>query len=124
LFFIPEKNTTPVILFWFSENEGVSTSEKEGFYPVTVEITNYEINDEISRFYNRQTEFSPKYRGLYYRIPGQANMKIFADGVCYLNDVFTVPQFGHLNFIDEQLMKNKNLQISFDKNSGALRSIK
>jgi len=114
-----------IVLFHLSDEYGIMDEENADTEPVYCHIINSNNTSEIERFYNRQTELKnkDKNKGLFYRIPGYATVRILHDDIKYVEQIMMIPQCGQLNYLPAKLFKNKSLKVIFDENSGSVKSI-
>ncbi len=125
--YTPEGNVKEkkIVLFHLSDEFGIVEEERSDSQPVYLLLTNNSITSEIDSFYNRQTELKKKdkNKGLFYRIPGYASVKVIYDDMQYVEQVVMVPQYGVLNYLPANMFKSKSLKILFDENSGSVKTI-
>lgn len=114
-----------IVMFYLSDEFGVVENEISDSEPIYCLLINHGVTSEITRFYNRQTELTKKdkNKGLFYRIPGYASIKIVHDDIQYAEQIIMVPQCGYINYLPSKLFKNKTLNIIFDENSGSVKTI-
>lgn len=92
--------------------------------PVSVNITNLQ-SLSLKSFLKNKNNLNKKSnsKGLFFRVPAIANINVFIDKKSFFNQNFIVPQFGHLDFLPEKILKNKKINIIFDENFGSIQSI-
>ncbi|MDD3741184.1 MAG: DUF4831 family protein [Bacteroidales bacterium] len=114
-----------IVMFYLSDEFGIVENEISNSEPVYCLLINRGNTAEIDRFYHRQTELAKKdkKKGLFYRIPGYASIKIVHDDIHYAEQIIMVPQCGYINYLPSKLFKNKALNIIFDENSGSVKTI-
>ena len=123
--FVPEKQLEKkdIILFWFSEEEGISKNETALSRPIYLNCEALPQTKTVESFYKQQNEYKPKYNGLYYRIPGKCRI-IIKDGEYIMsNDIFDVAQFGLLNSLPINMFKKSSPSILYVINSGSIINI-
>ncbi len=95
--------------------------------PVQVyfELTKNQKHSKISNFYKNKANSTKanKPQGLYYRIPGNATIKVKVENVDYYKANVVVPQFGQIEYLPIKMFKNKKLKIIFNENYGSIQSI-
>lgn len=114
-----------IVLFYLSDEFGIVEDEVSDSEPVYCLLINHANTSETDRFYNRQSELTKKdkNKGLYYRIPSYASIKIVHDELQLAEQILMVPQCGYINYLPSKLFKNKALKIIFDENSGSVKTI-
>ncbi len=116
------------ILFYLSNEFGIQNNTDADYaaQPVELVLVSDQTQKNLAEFYDRQTELKQKTKkfGLFYRIPSTAILKVVCADHTYYETKVMVPQFGYINFLPAKLMKNKNLKIEFDEQTGSIISIK
>lgn len=123
VYYVPQKDDQNTILFWISDNDGVSFEKNDDAKQVSILTKNMHLTDETARFYKKQNDLKSKYTGFYYRIPGKAEVKINMDGENLFNGTYDVAQMGTLNWLDAKMLRKKKLHIAIDPILGSLRFI-
>ena len=123
---IPENNgykSTNVTMFYLSDEYGILEQQQENAKPIILNIENIETTQIVESFYKQQLELKEKNKGLYYRIPGTANVSVVFDNIKITKKHLVIPQLGHINYLSSKIFDNKNLKIMFDQKSGSITRI-
>ncbi|MCA1918002.1 MAG: DUF4831 family protein [Flavobacterium piscis] len=116
------------ILFYLSNEFGIQNNIDADYaaQPVELILASDQNQKSLAEFYNRQTELKQKTKkfGLFYCVPSTATLKVVCADHTYFENKYIVPQFGYINYLPAKLMKNKNLKIEFDEQTGSIISIK
>jgi len=116
------------ILFHLSNEFGIQNNTDADYaaQPVELILVSDQTQKSLTEFYDRQTELKQKTKkfGLFYRVPSTATLKVVCADHTYYETKVIVPQFGYINYLPAKLMKNKNLKIEFDEQTGYVISIK
>jgi hypothetical protein len=124
--FTPDKQIEDkkIILFWFSEEDGISKEETAVSRPINLTCKALPQTTTVDVFYKQQQEFEPKYNGFYYRIPGKCRLTIMDADYCFADQRFDVAQYGIINSLPCQMFKKTSPVILFDANYGSIINIK
>jgi hypothetical protein len=122
----PNKNLKEdkILMFHLSNELGILENPSENSQPVYLAINKIDLTNEIELLYDRRSGTSEKTKGLYYRIPGHANISVVYEDMVYSQKHIIVPQYGMINYLPSSMFKNKKLQIIFDEKYGSIKSIK
>jgi len=120
-----DKIDDKVLLFYISDESGISKDETPDSEPVYLKTHNCGVMSELTAFYNRQEDLNEKEKakGLFYRIPGHGSFVVELDGHEYAKQVFTIPQYCIINNLPAKMFKNKHLKILFDIENGSIERI-
>lgn len=127
--YIPEKESVnKIMLFKFSEQNGIYSTENLTGTPVYLEIVSENNTQNIFNYQksikNYESLKKIKYnKGIYYRVPEKALVKVnYKNFILAQKNIF-IPQLGTIENLPAQLFKNNNLIIDFYPNLGSIKKI-
>jgi len=117
-----------VILFKFSQRNGLLPAENIYGTPVYFKISSNDLAANISDYnYNlnlsQQMNRKPLNKGLYYRIPKQASVKLVFNSQVVSETKMFVAQHGTIQYLPANFFKNPNLKIDFYPELGSIKSV-
>ncbi|MBN2662328.1 MAG: DUF4831 family protein [Bacteroidales bacterium] len=117
-----------IILFKFSQSSGLLPADNIYGTPVYFQIASNNKSTNISNYnYNSYllTQVNKKslYKGLYYRIPQQATVKLVFNSQIISEKNMYIAQHGTVQFLPANIFKNPNLKIKFYPELGSIESI-
>ncbi len=128
--YIPEPNifSKKIILFKFSKNSGVLPSDNLYGVPVFFEIIADNYSQNINDFQQQQFLFEEMkkektQKGLYYRIPEKASIRVLFNSRIISQKSIFVAQLGVVDALPASLF-NDNIKIEFYPNLGSIKNIK
>lgn len=122
--FIPGKKqlNESTILFRFSKQNGpLDKSSSEGT-PVLIQISNLQNTSVIDSLYQNNSKLQSSNKGLVYRIPGRAKIKLSINKEILAEKVSMVAQYGSLHSLSSKILKNTNI-ILFYPELGSIKSL-
>lgn len=124
--FVPEKQieNKKIILFWFSEENGISKEETAVSRPIHLVCEALPQTKPVDAFYNQQQNYNPKHNGFYYRIPGKSKLSIIDGDYYMVNQIYEVAQYGIINALPCKMFKKTSPAILYDTNSGSIINIR
>jgi hypothetical protein len=128
--FVPEepRKRTQSILFRFSEQNGIVDNSDISGMPVIVEIESYENLKQLEQFKKRQfylenaANKNEIEKGLYYRIPEMAVVRLIKNDRILQEDKIQVAQFGSIQSLPLKYLTG-DYAISFYPDLGSIKSI-
>lgn len=128
--YTPENNVyqQSVILFKFSQNSGLLPADNIYGTPVYFKISSNNKSSNISNYnYNSnllaQVSRKTLNKGLFYRIPQQATVKLVFNSQIISEKNMYIAQHGTVQFLPANIFKNPNLKIKFYPELGSIESI-
>ncbi len=121
--FVPEnKKAKPYLLFKMSTKQGIINKNSKSGTAYYISVIPGNHTDIIKKM--QQSGTQKYYKGLIYRIPEASKVTIFEERkkIAEKNNVM-ISQFGALNLIPANIIKQKNVEINFFHKTGALKSI-
>lgn len=110
------------VFFRFSKERGVLPKSDLSGQPITIDVIKSDLLSEKQSYLNTTINQIPEKRGMYYRLPGQADIRLM-DGINQLAGTrIPLAQFGNVVPIPENLL-NGSYKIEFHNNTGAIKSI-
>jgi hypothetical protein len=121
-FFPGEKTVKGEVFFRYSEDRGVLPKSDLSGRPITIEVN--KIENLAGKQSGLRTSDNPNAgkSGVYYRIPGMAEVRIMDGGTQLAGARMSIAQFGTTAPIPEDLLDG-TFRIEFHTNSGAVKSI-
>ena len=123
--YIPENKNfkEEKILFNFTKSKGIDTHIEDAEMPVILELFPDNTFSPIAKFSNiLLSEDKKKQKGIYYRIPGNAQIKIMLGNKIITQKKITIAQYGTINYLPASIFK-KDVNIEFYHETGALKKI-
>jgi hypothetical protein len=128
--FVPEepRKRTQSILFRFSEQNGIVDNSDISGMPVIVEIESYENLKQLEQFKKRQfylenaANKNEIEKGLYYRIPEMAVVRLIKNDRILQEDKIQVAQFGSIQSLPLKYLTG-DFTIRFYPDLGSIKSI-
>jgi len=119
--YIPEsaENSVTLPLFRFSEKDGVTDTVSSKGGSVYLNINRSGNTNPISDFIDKKLNIKKKIHGFYYRIPEYGKVSIIYNDKEKTEANILINQFGAIT----ELPSDKNLNILFYPNSGAIKSV-
>lgn len=119
--YVPGNDLTPVELFIFSEEKGISDNNEYQGVPVYIEITKEGNTDSLDSFLSRNKENEKLKNGIFYRIPDYAIINIRMDNRIIASARLLIAQYGTITALPARIFKNKSIE--FYPQYGSLKSI-
>lgn len=117
--FVPEPATaaSPQVLFHFSAHEGVSTGDRPGSVPVTIQVRRDQTTGPLSPLLQRTPLARSGQKGFHYRIPEHGTVVIREGNTLRAEARMLVNQYGVVTWLPPHEM-----EIEFYPNTGSIRS--
>ncbi|MBU0763611.1 MAG: DUF4831 family protein [Bacteroidetes bacterium] len=112
-----------IVLFRFSKEEGIITQDDTKGRPVAIEVTKAGNTGQIVQMIQNQEKLKEIKKGLYYRVPDNAVVRILDDATVLASKQIPVAQFGAVNVLPAKTFKKEGLVIEFYTEYGSIRSI-
>lgn len=122
--FVPEKEMNREILFRFSQRLGLVDANDLAGSPVYVTLTDLKtvpepVVDEKAEKKKKKTE-----TGVYYNVPGRAELKVFTPETTYATQEISMGQFGNVELLSNVLFdKDAKTKITFYQSNGGIQHI-
>jgi len=125
--FVPENSNkgTPSILFYFSEEKGISESSDAKAKAVIIAFNEIEINKPVEEFYYKQSTLkkpASTKTGLFYRLPDDVIVKIIYNDKTVIDKQMIIAQYGSILTLPSGILKN-NTSIEFYPEYGSIKRI-
>lgn len=121
--FVPgQKTAKGEVFFRFSDDRGVLPKSDLSGRPITIEVNKLENLASKQEGLSKSENPAAGKSGVYYRMPGMAEIRIMDGGTQLAGARLPLAQFGTIAPIPEDLLEG-NYQIEFHPNSGAIKSI-
>jgi hypothetical protein len=121
--FVPgQKTAKGEVFFRFSDDRGVLPKSDLSGRPITIEVNKLENLASKQEGLSRSESPVAGKSGVYYRLPGMAEIRIMDGGTQLAGSRFSIAQFGSIAPLPEDLLEG-NYRIEFHPQSGAIKSI-
>jgi hypothetical protein len=118
-YYVVDKNNPIETLCRFSISKGILAKTATAGDFVQIQATSLNKTNPLQTETEKLNSAQRSSRGLYYRIPGKANITVNVGGQVKLEAQFVVNQFGVVTFLPATSLRN----ISIDNNTGTLRRV-
>ncbi|MBO4499928.1 MAG: DUF4831 family protein [Bacteroidaceae bacterium] len=120
----PTRSERQLMIFRMSSKLGVLSTDNLAGAPVYMDLEDMHIFTGTTVSDNNKT-FKGNDKGIRYRIPGRAGVRIFDDrGNTYYDEELNIAQFGRVETLSTSLFTKKaNYRILFDTDTGAITTI-
>ncbi|WP_319591190.1 DUF4831 family protein [uncultured Draconibacterium sp.] len=120
--YVPAANEKNAVIFRISDVNGIVPASDLSGKPVTAEFE--QINGLLSKYQAEAVSENPDagYDGVYYRMPGMANIKIIFELNSLASARATIAQFGTIAPVPEDLLGG-DYSIEFHPETGAIKSV-
>ena len=120
--YVPKSGGKSEAIFRISEENGIVPATDLTGKPVTIE---FDIDKELAQKYSGMVKSdnpAAGQRGVFYRIPGRATVKLINDMNVVATARLTIAQFGAVAPVPEELLFGE-YSIEFNKETGAIQSV-
>jgi hypothetical protein len=116
--FIPEDNAQNIVIFRFSALNGLLPANDLSGSPLYLNIAAEKKELKLPELSKK----NPAY-GLFYNIPGSAQLEITDGKKVFVEQEEVIAQFGSVQTLPVSLFSNKDIKIKFNTRTGAIESI-
>ncbi len=119
---------TKAMIFRFSPQYGLLPITDMRGKPIYLEIETFGTTKPLKNFIKsqdllRRIEKLPYYKGIAYRVPEIAMVRILLDNKLLAQKQILLPQAGTIARLPIDIFRQKNIQVEFDPHTGAILSI-
>lgn len=114
----PEKTIQNEVLFYFSSSKGISSNAEEDSRPIY-----FSLIAGKKDFPQIETSKKATKKGIYYCLPGSADIEIYDETESLYSKKIEVAQFGTTVSLPVHFLDKNKVQIIFNTETGAIKSI-